>query len=260
MKVRSVVISSLVVQIKQTYARNMYKFCLLVSPLMSTILLAEMYRNSEHDNFTSYIVLGAGLMSLWGCICFSSAGDINRERYSNTLSLIFISPSSFQAILFGKVIGNTILSLFSVLLTAVYSFVLYRQPIVIENMPMFLVSFLITIISFMVFSIFVAYILVLSRRTEILMNCIDVPLILVCGFVFPIEVLPMWTQYISKAFPMTWSIKLMRQSIMSPSVDGDFFISMTYAIGTIIVYALLSNLLYKLIAKRVRIEASLEMA
>ena len=89
MKNSSVVFSSLYVQIKQTYARNMYRFCLLVSPLMSTILLAEMYRNSEHDNFTAYIVLGAGLMSLWGCICFSSAGDINRERYSNTLSLIF---------------------------------------------------------------------------------------------------------------------------------------------------------------------------
>lgn len=260
MKNSSVVFSSLYVQIKQTYARNMYRFCLLVSPLMSTILLAEMYRNSEHDNFTAYIVLGAGLMSLWGCICFSSAGDINRERYSNTLSLIFVSPSSFQAILFGKIVGNTILSLFSIVLTAVYSLVLYRQPIVIENIPMFLVSFLITIISFMTFSIFVAYILVLSRRTEILMNCLDIPLTLICGFVFPIEVLPVWSQYIAKAFPMTWSIKLLRQSIISPKVDSDFFIIMAYSIGIIIVYALLSNLLYKLIARRVRVNASLEMA
>lgn len=198
MKSSSVVLSSLLVQMKQTYSRNMYKFCLFVDPLISTVLLAEMYRNSEHQNFTAYIVLGAGLMSLWACICFSSAGDINRERYSNTLSLIFVSPSSFQSIMLGKIIGNTILSLLGIVLTVIYAFVLYRQPIIIENVPMFIVSFLIMLISFMVFSVFVAYIFVLSRRTEILMNCIDIPLTLICGFVFPIEHLPVWVQYIAK--------------------------------------------------------------
>ena len=38
-------------------------------------------------------------MSLWSCICFSSAGDINRERFSVTLALIFAAPAGFPAIM-----------------------------------------------------------------------------------------------------------------------------------------------------------------
>lgn len=79
-----VIFSTMIVQMKQSFARPMFRFCLLANPMLNTILLYEMYKNSGEENFMAYVVLGAGLMGLWGCICFSSAGDINRERYSGT--------------------------------------------------------------------------------------------------------------------------------------------------------------------------------
>lgn len=96
-----VLVSSMYVQMKQSFVRPMFRFCLLVNPILNTILLYEMYRSSGEDNFMAYAVLGAGLMGLWSCICFSSAGDINRERYSGTLALIFAAPVSFPSIILG---------------------------------------------------------------------------------------------------------------------------------------------------------------
>ena len=77
---RSVLLSTMLLQMKQSFVRPMFRFCLIVSPILQTILLYEMFRNTGQEDFASYVILGAGLMSLWACICFSSAGDIERER------------------------------------------------------------------------------------------------------------------------------------------------------------------------------------
>ena len=115
----AILISSVRIQMKQSFARPMFRFCLFANPVLNTILLYEMYRNTEENNFMAYVVLGAGLMGLWSCICFSSAGDISRECYSGTLALIFAAPASFPTIIIGKILGNTILSLISLVISLI---------------------------------------------------------------------------------------------------------------------------------------------
>ena len=68
-----VIISTMILQMKQSFARPMFRFCLIANPILNTILLYEMFRESGATNYMAYVTLGAGLMGLWGCICFSSA-------------------------------------------------------------------------------------------------------------------------------------------------------------------------------------------
>ncbi len=252
-----IIIDTMYVQMKQTFARNMYKFCLFVQPLATTVILAEMYKKSAAGNFTAYVILGAGLMSLWVCICFSSAGDINRERYSNTLSLLFVSPSDFRLILLGKIIGNTLLSLLSFALTVLYAVILYRYKITIPNIPLCLLAFSLTIFCFIVISIFIAYLLTLSRITELYMNCLDIPITLVCGFVFPIEYLPVPVQWISYALPPTWAVRILRQSVLGDY--SKFWGNVAVLLLITFLYGVAGSLLYKIIERQVKIKASLEM-
>lgn len=252
-----VILDAISVQMKQTLARNMYKYCLFLQPLASTVILAEMYKNSAAENFAAYVMLGAGLMSLWTCICFSSAGDINRERYSNTLCLLFVSPGNFQFILLGKIIGNTLLALLSFSLTVLYSVLLYRPVIAIENVALFLLSFLLTVLCFIVVSMFIAYLLTLSRRTQLFMNCIDIPVTLVCGFAFPVENLPAAVRWISYVLPPTWAVRILRQS-----VTGDFsgyWGNVAVLILITALFGIISSFLYRIIARQVKIKATLEM-
>jgi len=106
---RSVLLSTMLLQMKQSYARNMFRFCLIANPILNTILLYEMFKNSGQENFTSYVILGSGLMAVWGCICFSSAGDINRERSMGTLRILFVAPVKFSSIILGKILVPFIL-------------------------------------------------------------------------------------------------------------------------------------------------------
>lgn len=255
----SVLFSTMLLQMKQSYARNMFRFCLIANPILNTILLYEMFRNSGQENFTAYVVLGAGLMAVWGCICFSSAGDINRERYSGTLALIFAAPVKFSRIILGKILGNTILSLTSLLISLLTAKVLYRAPIRLASPGYFILAFGTMVGSFVVISSVIACLLTLSRRTTLYMNCIEIPFILLCGMAFPIQFLPVWLQPVSRLLAPTWAVELLRMAVngvTDPSLFWhNFFILTALSAGM----AILANWLYKVIDRQVRIHASLEV-
>jgi len=248
----------MILQMKQTFARNMFKYCMFVAPILSTIILGEMYRNASNDDFIAFVVLGSGLWNLWGAIAFSSAGDINRERYSNTLSMIFSAPADFRLIWLGKIFGNTILSLCSFFISVIFALALYRIPIRIYSFGLVILALFLTVVSFIVISIFVAYLLTLSRRTTLFMNCLEFPFILICGFAFPVELLPIPVMYLSYVFPPTWAVKLLRSSLAIGAPD--FMVILIWLLVSTTIFILLSSILYKSIFRQVKILGTLDMA
>ncbi len=256
----NVIVSTLRLQMKNSFARPMYRFCLIASPIVNTILLYHMFLNSNMDNFTTYVMLGAGLMGLWSCICFSSAGDINRERFSGTLSLIYVTPTSFGVILLGKVIGNTILSFVSLGISFITAVLLYQAPIHIEETGYLILAIFAAMICFITISILIAYLLTLSRKTQLYMNCIEIPIIFICGFLFPVEILPNWVQPISYVLAPTWAVKLIRLSVAGFTDSLVYVKTLGILCLLTILYAIGILLLYKVIDREVRIRASLELS
>lgn len=255
-------------QMKQSFIRPMFRFCLIANPIVNTIFLYEMYLQKGADAFLNYVVLGAGLMGIWSCICFSSIGDINRERYSGTLALIYVAPGGFGKIIFGKVLGNTILSLVTFVISYVTACVLsvftwgkksdmaesfWNTITPIDNMGHFLFASFMLILTFVLISICFAYILMLSRKTELYMNLLEIPLIFICGFTFPVEVLPQWLQNISNCFAPTWAVRILR----SHQMNWEHFGILCIELGMLLLF---TYVLYKWVDKRVRIKATLEVS
>lgn len=199
-------------------------------------------------------------MGVWTCICFSSAGDINRERWSGTLSIIYTTPADFRFIILGKILGNTILSLLTFAISYITARILFRADFIMERGQQFIIAFIGMIISFGVISVFVAYLLTLSRKTTLYMNLIEFPIILVCGFVFPVEVLPIWVQKISYSLPLTWGVKLLRMSVMGEGTVWVFYETLLKLTCITGIYMILTILLYRVIDKQVRIKGTLEMS
>lgn len=256
----AVLFGTMRVQMRQSFARPMFRFCLIANPILNTVLLYEMYRGSGEENFMAYVVLGAGLMGLWSCICFSSAGDINRERHSGTLALIFAAPARFPVIILGKILGNTLLSLLTLGISLATAVVLFRVPPTLESPLYFLLALLAAVLAFVVISSVVACLLTLSRKTELYMNCIEIPLILLCGFVFPISVLPKAVRAIGYALSPTYAVELLRMAVWGVDDPTAFWQKLGVLLGLTALYAILSALLYRRIDRRVRIAATLEVA
>ncbi|HEX3021975.1 MAG TPA: ABC transporter permease, partial [Lachnospiraceae bacterium] len=176
------------------------------------------------------------------------------------LSLIFIAPARFSNIILGKVIGNTILSLLTFIISFLTVRFLFQAPILIESPGYLLISLIAAVVCFITVSICIAYLLTLSRKTQLYMNCIEIPIILLCGFAFPVEELPEWIQPISYALPPTCAVKLIRMSVTSIESLPDYLLTLALLIGVTLLYTAISRLLYKMIERRVRINATLEMS
>lgn len=254
-----IIVSTMHLQMKQSFARPMFRFCLICNPIVNTIFLYEMFLNKGMDAFLNHVVLGAGLMGIWGCICFSSVGDINRERWSCTLPIIYVAPGGFGFIIFGKVLGNTMMSLLTFVLSYVTAGVISGQWLRIIHIGYFILSMFLMIACFVVVSMCFAYIMMLSRKTELYMNLIEIPLVFICGFTFPVEILPGWAQCISNMLAPTWVVKLLRMSV--GQVEAAVY--MEYAgvlIIELMVLVLFTIGLYRWMDQRIRIRATLEVS
>lgn len=254
-----VICSSCVLQMKQSFSRSMFKFCIIVYPFLSAITFYFIYKGNSDETIISYVFLGTAITSMWSSISFSSAGDIDRERFMGALEVIFSAPTPFRIIMFGKVIGNTILGIASMLLSFLVVTLLFGSRFSPVHPMWFMVSMLLGIISFIFIALLLSGLLAISRNTRVLMNCIDFPVFILCGTYFPIDVLPAWIQPLSYILSPTYVLKLARMSINGIT---DYRMFYTYLAGLLLVstcYFLSYLKFYSIIDIKARKEATLEV-
>ncbi|MFH1336725.1 MAG: ABC transporter permease, partial [Candidatus Zixiibacteriota bacterium] len=73
---------------------------------------------------------------------------------------------------------------------------------------------------------------------------------LACGAIYPIDILPVWLQYISKVLPLTYWLELVRRAVLGKSIStalggySDFKL-IVIMLATTLVLALFSNYIYR---------------
>jgi len=216
-----------------------------------------MYKGSTNHDYVNYVVLGSGLTSLWSSICFSSAGDIERERFMGTLENLFCSPTKFTVIVVGKVMANTVLGLSGMFLSVVFTKIFFNSSLYIKNGFLFFICFALMIFSFVCIALVISPIFTLSKNARTLMNCMEYPIFILCGFVFPIDILPTSIRYISYILSPTWAIKILRESASGISNYSLFYKEIFILCFICVVYLIISKLLFMKIDKNTRIKATL---
>ena len=243
---RAILMSSRV-QMKQSIARPMFRFCIFISPILSGILLGMIYQNRSIKDFMLYAFIGAGISTFWGSICFSSASDMDREKWMGTMPMIFTSPIGFENIIFGKILGNTFWGMFSFGINIVFSNFLY-----------FILITLLMIISMIAVGFMMAGLFTLSRKISVLMNVIDYPIIMLTGMVFPISIFPKFIQYISYLLSPTWAMEGYKLAIQGGSSEELLRVALILVFITTI-YFIISIFLFKKIKKLCVVNGTLEV-
>ncbi|RDU37714.1 hypothetical protein DRW41_07750 [Neobacillus piezotolerans] len=243
-------------QMKLSIARPMFQFIIWISPLFYATLSYFIYGNVPNETLVHYVLLGSGFMALWSSIVYSSASDINRERFYGTLENIFVAPTPFSIILLGKIVGNTIWGIIAMGLSVLYLVVFFRVKVEIAHPLLFLLALLLVVFALIIFSFFLALFFTLSRQAEALMNFLEYPIYFVCGFLFPISILPDWIQPLSYLLPPTWAIALLRETLAATGTDA-ILQTMGILLVLSLVYGLIAWFCYKAVERKARIDGKL---
>lgn len=254
-----IILMSLILQMKQSLARPTYRFTLIIQPILYTILMVALFSVSNSLNFMTFVVLGTGILTLWSSIAFSSAGDLDRERYMGTLKHIFCAPVNFRFVIYSKVLGNTILGLFPFVIMFLGVAIFKSEYFYIAHPIWFLVGFALSVASFMAISLVFSALFALSRSARILMNCLEYPVFILCGIAFPITVLPEPLRLISFCLSPTWAVSILRSSIEGIDNKNIFLYEVLILSALILIYFVIAHILFHIFDRLVRKNATLEV-
>jgi ABC-2 type transport system permease protein len=200
----------------------------LIRPLAGAFILVFMYlvvvQGSTSNPYFAHMFVGnAFFMYVARVMMGISYAIIDDREHYEMLKYIYISPLQILLFLFGRGMANIITTSISVVITLLIGI----WPLGIQlswgqvNWGLLFPSFLVGLLAL----IFVGFLLagtclLLARHAWAISEGVAGVLYLVCGAVFPLDVLPLWIQAISYLFPLTYWLELMRRVMLGSSFSG----------------------------------------
>ena len=244
--------------VRQQMMDGFVVFTVLFQPIIIALLGLWMLKDKGADS-AMFVVVGSGLTGLWSSLLFISGGSINAERWSGTLESMVAIPTPFEVIVYGKNLGNVIQSLLSMALGYFVAAWLFGYSLEIQQPLMFFLSLVFTVVAFISFGLVIAPIFVMNPGVRAWQNAMEFPIYILGGFLFPVLLLPKWTNPISWLLPPYWAaVALHGTSTGGAPLNETFF-----AWGMMLVFSLVDLLvasrLFKLMLYKARADATLGM-
>ncbi len=161
-----------------------------------------------------YSVIGGGIMGMWSGIVFTSSFDITGDRRTGVLEMIVGSPTPLTTIEAIRSLTNVLTGLFSLGLAFIAALAIFGYSLKGVNFWGTGISLLLLLFSMWCIGVFLANFLAWSRISGTFVDYLEMPVAFLCGFMYPIRVLPGWLQIISGVLPVRWALQAMDESLL----------------------------------------------
>jgi ABC-2 type transport system permease protein len=244
--------------LRQTATDLFIIFAVLVQPIIIAVLGLWMLREQAADA-AIFVIVGSGLTGLWSSLLFVSGNSITVERWSGTLEHVVAVPTHLGVIVLGKNVANVVQSLVSMVVGYVVAMIFFGYSLSINQPLPFAISVLMTVISFVCFGLLIAPIFIINPGILSLQNGLEFPMYILAGFMFPIALLPNWTTPLSYVLSPYWAARAMHATSSGSAplteVAGYWGIMLLLSV----VYLVVARVLFRIMLRKARVDATLGM-
>jgi len=171
-----------------------------------------------------YVVIGGGMLGMWSGLVFTSTFDIGRDRRDGVLELIVASPTSLGTVEAIRTLTNVLAGLVSMLAAFLAALLIFDYSLAGADIPGVFLSLIVILFGMWAIGVFLANFTVWSRISGSYVEFLEIPIPLLCGFMYPIDILPSWMQSVSTVIPIRWALEALNAAILGkPSMA--FFMS-----------------------------------
>jgi len=253
-----VVLTTFELDVKQQAVDLFMIFGVVIQPLLIAIM--AIYMLLERDPSRGiYVVVGSGMTGLWTSLLFRGTFNINAERFMGTLEGIVASPSSLATVVMGKTLASVTLSFLSMIFSYGLASIVFRFPLTIAQPLPFFVSLLVTIPAFISFGLLISPLMAVNLSLSGWVNALEYPMYILGGFLFPILLLPDWSNPLSYVLAPYWAARVLHATSSGSATLSDILLSWGMMLVLSGIYMAASYRLFRIVLHRARVEATLSM-
>jgi len=226
---------------------------------MINAILALFMLKDKGPDFAMFVVVGSGLTGLWSSLLFVSGNSINVERWIGTLESLVGAPTPFDVIVFGKNLANVFQSLLSMVTSYTLAAFLFGYSLSLTQPLLFFITLLLSMFAFICFGITIAPLFIMYRSVQQWQNAMEFPVYIMCGFLFPIALLPGWTTPLSYLLPPYWAALALHGTSTTMMPFDQIAFSWMMMILFSIMDLIIASQLFKIMLYKARVDATLEV-
>ena len=198
-----------------------------IKPIAASLILLFMYlvvtRGKTSSDLFSFVFVGNAFYMYIGGVLFGISWAVidDREHYE-TIRYIYISPVRMYTYLVGRGVARFLITTFAVLIILFFGRLVLKIPIhpLTIDYPFLLSCLSFGLTAVVALGLILAGIcLVVPRHSWLMNEGVAGVFYLLCGAIFPIDVLPSWLQPISRSLPFTYWLEGMRRATLGKSMS-----------------------------------------
>lgn len=233
-----------------------FVFATLLMPLIYALIAFGILRD-KGANYGIFVAIGSGLAGLWSTLLFGSGNAITDERWTGTLEMIAATPTPMWMIVFGKSLGVIVQSLLSMVVSYVLGSLVFGYPLSIAQPLEFFAALGIGLLSFIAFGLMLAPAFLLNPQIQQFQNAMEFPIYILCGFLFPIALLPFWTTPLSYILSPYWTARLLQAAAGGTLTFEQLVVDGAIILGLGALYLLVASVLFRVVLYKTRVDATL---
>jgi ABC-2 type transport system permease protein len=172
--------------------------------------------------------------------------SITREKELGTMEVLMVSPLTPMPIILGKVLPYLLLSIVNTIVILLLGYFVFRIPFA-GNLAMLMAECILFIVTALSLGILISTV-TQSQQTAMMISMagLMLPTIMLSGFIFPVESMPVALQWISNIIPARWFIHIIKDIMLKGVGPGYLWKETLVLAGMTGVFIFLSYLKFKM--------------
>jgi ABC-2 type transport system permease protein len=230
-------------------ARNFISmFFSLLFPSLMLFMFGGIYGNTPQEIFNGYGTLDVTLPA-YSVIIIAVTGIMNlplsistyRER--KVLKRYMATPMSPSYVIFSQIVVNFVLSIAGMLILAGVGAAVYDLHFMGEFWPVAF-AYILSILASFAIGFIIASTAPNMKAATAIANTVYFPMLFLTGATFPLELMPDTMRNISKAFPLTYAVELLKGVWLGGSLS-DYAVQIIVLASVFVVGIIVSILLFR---------------
>ena len=233
-----------------TFGSSNLTFHAATIPMAAVLAWIAMQRGDA--SVLSYLLIGLPLMTIWGGVAFRIGYTLTTEIGNQILQFVYISRTPVIFVALGKALAQVIWGLPTGLVSFGVVYLVTRTPLHVEHVGPLIVSLILVIVGMAIASLFFSPLMVLVGGRGGFFNTVIPFGLVLSGFVFPVDRLPIVLQVLARLVPTSWAMDAVWLSIKGTESAGPLLSAWGMCILTSFTLSGITYLMFRGVEKKLR--------